>query len=116
MGKKQFEQHLSRRVLTEEGWSFFCSICGCYLHESKFYKSKKTKWGIDNKCKEHYTRKEPDDDGEMDYLKLNPITESDFIETQKLLQRMGYKFGPDEKSVHDQFMDRHPELKNKTDE
>jgi hypothetical protein len=90
---------------------FFCRICGAFKSENDFYKSKKTKWGIDTKCKEHYTRKEPDDDGEMDYLKLNSITEQDFIDTQILLQKMGYKFGPNEKSVHEQFMDRHPDLK-----
>ena len=36
---------------------------------------------------------------------------NDFIETQKLLEKLGYKFGPDELSVHEQFMLRHPELK-----
>ena len=103
---KQFEQHLSRRILTDSGWEFFCRICGQYKPETDFYNSTKTKWGIDTKCKEHYTRKESDDDGEMDYLKLNPIKESDFIETQKLLERLGYTFNGEE-SVHQQFMKKH---------
>jgi hypothetical protein len=112
MKKKEFEQYLSRRIMTENGWEFFCSHCGCFKSENDFYKSNKTKWGIDNKCKIHYSRKDPDDDGEMNYLKLGPIKESDFIEVQKFLSRIGYKFGPDEKSVHEQFMDKYPELKN----
>lgn len=103
---KEFEKQLSRRVLTEDGWSFFCRICGEYKPESDFYKSTKTKWGIDVKCKLHYTRKNNDDDGEMNYLKLNPIKESDFVETQKLLEKLGYEFNGEE-SVHQQFMKKH---------
>lgn len=110
MGNKQFEQHLSRRVLTENGWEFFCRICGEYKPEHEFYNSNKTKWGIDTKCKMHYGKKDEDDDGEMDYLKLNPIKESDFIEVQTILEKMGYKFGPDEPTVHEQFMERHKDF------
>jgi hypothetical protein len=103
---KQFEQHLSRRIMTDKGWTFFCRICGQFKSETEFYKSNKTKWGIDTKCKLHYTRREPDDDGEMDYLKLNPIKENDFVETQKMLERLGYRFDTEE-SVHQQFMKKH---------
>jgi len=104
--KKQFEQYLSRRIMTENGWAFFCRICGEYKPETNFYNSNKTKWGIDNKCKEHYTKKE-DDDKEMDYIKFNPLKETDFIESQKLLERMGYKFGPHQPSISEQFNKRH---------
>lgn len=103
---KQFEKYLSRRILTDSGWEFFCRICGQFKPETDFYKSNKTKWGIDVKCKLHYGKKDPDDDGEMDYLKLNPIKESDFVETQKLLEKLGYRFDTNE-SVHEQFMRKH---------
>jgi hypothetical protein len=109
---KQFQQYLSRRVMTEEGWALFCVQCGQYVAETNFYKKKGSTWGYDSRCKIHYTRKDKDDDGEMDYLKLNPLTEDDFIQTQIMLEKMGFKFGPGEKSVHEQFMDRHPHLKN----
>ena len=58
---------------------------------------------MDTRCKIHYTRKESDDG--MDYLKLDALKEKDFIEAQKLLQRMGYEFGTD-KSIHQQFLDK----------
>lgn len=103
MGKQEFQQYLSRRVLTKDGWSFFCRICGTYLPETDFYKSRSGNWGMDTRCKIHYTRKESDDG--MDYLKLDALKEKDFIEAQKLLQRMGYKFGTD-KSIHQQFLDK----------
>lgn len=103
MGKQQFQQYLSRRILTKDGWCFFCRICGTYLPETDFYKSKNSNWGIDTRCKLHYGKKETDDD--MDYLKLDPLKEKDFIDTQKLLQKMGYKFGTD-KSIHEQFIEK----------
>ena len=107
MAKKHFQQYLSRRILLDNGsWGFFCRICGEYKPEVEFYKSKEGKWGLDSRCKMHYKRKEEDDDPEMDYLKLNPITEDDFIGTQKILERLGYEFGNGE-SVHNQFMKKH---------
>lgn len=106
MAKKQFEQYLSRRMLGNDGgWVYFCRVCGLYLPESQFYKSKTTRWGLDSRCKIHHSRKDPADDGEMSYLKLNPITEDDFIGTQKILERMGYTFTG--QTVHEQFMNKH---------
>lgn len=108
---KQFEQHLSRRIMGEDGyWLYFCRICGTYLNEKQFYNSQKSKWGIDSRCKIHYKKTKEDIDPEMDYLKLDALTEEDFIETQKLLERMGYKFCEGCPSVHEQFMER---VKNK---
>lgn len=106
MTKKQFQQYLSRRILGDNGFQYFCRICGEYKPETDFYKSKESIWRIDTKCKIHYTRKETDEDDEMSYLKLNPLKENDFIETQKLLERMGYDFSTGE-SVHQQFMKKH---------
>lgn len=106
MTKKQFQQYLSRRILGDNGFQYFCRICGEYKPENDFYKSKESIWKVDTKCKIHYTRKEKDDDPEMDYLKLNPLKENDFVETQKLLERMGYDFSTGE-SIHDQFLKKH---------
>jgi hypothetical protein len=103
MGKNEFQKYLSRRMMGPEGWMFFCRICGTYLPESNFYKSRGTYWGLDTKCKIHYTKKDIDDDPSMNYLKLNPITEQDFVDTQKLLMKLGYTFESDE-SIHQQFM------------
>jgi hypothetical protein len=106
MAKKQFEYHLSRRMLGDNGgWVYFCRVCGVYLPENEFYKSKNTKWGLDSRCKLHHSRKDEDDDGEMNYLKLNPITEDDFIGTQQILERLGYTFTGE--TVHNQFMKKY---------
>jgi len=111
MATKEFQQYLSRRILTEHGWSFFCRLCGEYKPEADFYKSKKNLWGLDSKCKIHYTNtKDTEDMSDMDYMKLSPVKESDFINVQVMLERMGYKFGEGEESVHQQLMNK---MKNK---
>jgi len=100
---KEFQKYLSRRILGDNGFEYFCRICGEYKPEVDFYKSKEGLWKIDTKCKIHYTRKNKEEDDGMEHLKLNPLKESDFIETQQLLERMGYRFDI-EQSVHEQFM------------
>ena len=107
MAKKQFEQYLSRRMMAETGWVYFCRQCGLYLPEEQFYKAKDTRWGLDSRCKIHHSRKDNDDDGEMDYLKLNTISDEDFIGTQRLLENLGYSFGPNELPIYEQFNIRH---------
>jgi len=103
----QIEKNLKRRMWREDGIYYFCRICGDYLHESNFYKSNKGFFKIDTKCKLHYTKKDKDDDGEMDYLKLNPLTDDDFKGAQRLLEQLGYKFDMDSPPVHIQFNQRH---------
>ena len=106
MAKKQFEYHLSRRMLGDNGyWLFFCRGCGTYLPETEFYKNKTNRWGLDSRCKIHHSRRDADDDGEMSYLKLNPITEEDFIETQEFLQKIGYTFTGE--TVNQQFLKKY---------
>jgi len=107
MGREIINYNLRRRMWRTDGIYYFCRICGDYLREDNFYKSTRTKWGIDTKCKIHYTKREPDDDGEMDYLKLNPIRDEDFKGTQMILERLGYKFGSEYPPVHIQFNQRH---------
>ena len=103
----EFERYLKRRMLTEEGWVYFCRICGTYKPEDEFYTSKTGPFRIDTKCKEHYTRKEDDDNGEMDYIKLDPLKEEHFYETQIVLKNLGYEIGPDSLPVHIQFNKKH---------
>lgn len=78
MGKEQIEFNLKRRMLTETGWVYFCRICGNYLNEDQFYKSKSSPFKIDTKCRLHYTKKNVDDDSSMNYLKLDPLSDEDF--------------------------------------
>jgi hypothetical protein len=105
MGK--FEKYLGRRFLGETGWLYFCRICGDYKDESEFYKRRDTPFQMDSRCKLHYQKNHKDDDKENHHLKLNPLREQDFIDAQKLLERLGYKFGPNEDTVHTQFIKKY---------
>lgn len=106
-GKKKFETYLSRRIIgPKDGPLFFCRLCGKYQPENQFYKKKGGKWGLDSKCKIHYTRNNEDDDPEMNYLKLDPIKESDFKNVQELLISLGYSFDKGI-SIHQQFKNKH---------
>jgi len=107
MGQENINRNLKRRMWTEQGIVYFCRICGEYKLENEFYKSKTGPFKIDTKCKIHYTKKEPDDDGSMDYMKLNPLTDEDFKGAQNLLEALGYKFGVGVPPVHEQFNQRH---------
>jgi hypothetical protein len=103
----EFDKYLSRRYLGEQGWLYFCRICGDYKPEGEFYTRKDTPFSIDTRCKIHYRKASKEDDGENTHLNLNPLREQDFVETQKFLERLGYKFGPNEESVHIQFIKKH---------
>lgn len=98
------DKYLNRRIWTDGGIMYFCRICGKYLPQDQFYKRKDSKWGLDSKCKLHYKKMEKeDDDAEMDYLKLSPLKESDFIHATELLQLLGYDTT---KNIHEQFKKR----------
>lgn len=101
------KQFLNRRIWdANNGVSYFCSICGAYKPEAQFYKSKRTKWGVDTKCKSHYTKRDVDRDKSNDHLKFNRLTESDFIGARHLLQRLGYDTSGST-SVYNQFINKH---------
>ena len=103
----KIEKNLKRRMWREDGVYYFCRICGTYLNENNFYKSTRGPFKIDTKCKLHYTSKDKDDDGEMNYLKLNPLTDSDFEGAQRVLETLGYSFDMDSPPIHIQFNQRH---------
>jgi len=106
MTRNNFKQYLSRRMMSKDGWVYFCRQCGTYLPEKDFYKRKDTPWGLDVSCKNHGQKIKTEYDPEMEYLKLNPLTEQDFYETQEVLKMMGFCFDCG-KTVHEQFMEKH---------
>ena len=107
---KRFEQHLNLRIMGKDGWLYFCRQCGDYLPANQFYKRNGTTWGYNSSCKNHGQSVKTEYDPEMEYLKLNPITEKDFIDMRKFLTLLGYCVDCD-KSIHEQFMDKYPQLK-----
>lgn len=112
MGSKKIESFLRRRIMGEDGhWLLFCRLCGEYKSETQFYNSKHTPFGKTYKCRDHYVKDTEKPDPEFDYLKMNPISDKDFTETEKVLRNLGYKFGPGELPVWQQFNNKH-NLKN----
>jgi len=107
MAQERILQNLKRRMWSEDGILYFCRICGTYRNETEFYKSKTGPFRIDTKCKLHYTKKDPEDDGEMDYMKLDPLQDHHFIQAQKVLENLGYNFGVDSPPIHIQFNKKH---------
>ena len=96
---------LNRRIWDKDkGVSYFCSICGQYKPEKDFYKSKRNSWGVETRCKIHFTKKDKDEDNDNSHLKFTRLEESDFIGARKLLQQLGYDTSKD---VHQQFKNKH---------
>ena len=107
MGKEQINFNLRRRMLTDNGWLYFCRNCGTYLPETNFYKSKTGPFKISTQCKLHYSKKDKDEPDGMEYLKLDPLQDEDFTGTQRLLEKLGYQFGIDTPPIYEQFNQRH---------
>jgi len=96
---------INRRIWDkDEGLSYFCTICGKYKPEKEFYNRKNSKFGKENRCKIHFTKRDRLEDREGQHLKFNRLTEQDFVEARNLLQKLGYDTTKD---VHKQFKERH---------
>lgn len=106
MANTKVQRLQKRRIMSPTGWLYFCNQCGDYKPEDEFYKSKSTPFGFTYKCRLHFKYDEPADP-KFDYLKLNPITDEDLDETQKVLEQLGYKFGADQTPVWEQFNKKH---------
>lgn len=102
-----FERLLSRRIMGEDGWEFFCSQCGKYQPETSFFKKKGTKWGIDTRCKLHQLKykEEKLNDPETEHLEIKLLKEDDFKMTKEFLLSIGYTFDT-KKTVHQQFIEK----------
>lgn len=108
MSSDIINRYLKRRIMGADGnWHLFCRLCGEYKPETEFYNSKGTPFGKTYKCKIHYLKNTEEISNEFDYLKLNPITDKDFIETEKVLLTLGYKIGPGELPIWRQFELKH---------
>lgn len=108
MVSKRIDSLLNRRFIGPDGnWFLFCRLCGEYKPESEFYNSKSGKFGKTYKCKQHYKKSDEPVDPEFNYLNLTPLTDNDFVQTENLLKRLGYKIGPDELPIWKQFEIKH---------
>ena len=101
------EKYLNRRIWDKDlGLCYFCTICGAYKPEKEFYKSKRTAWGKDTRCKIHTKNKEKDD-GTNNHLKLSKVKEEDFLGARELLKKLGYDTSHPTLSIHEQLINKH---------
>lgn len=105
------DKYERRRIMGVNGWLYFCRQCGDYFPYKDFHKRKNSYWGINASCKKHNkVQDKVEDSDDMSHLKLQPITEDDWVQVRSLLKSLGYCYDCG-KSIHQQFMDRHPKLK-----
>lgn len=108
MGQKHIHSNLHRRMLTDNGWIYFCRVCGKFLPEENFYKQPRGRFGLNSKCKLHFGNQKTEPvDKEMEYLKLGPIQDEDFQGVQEFLGKLGYEFGPNADPIYKQFEQKH---------
>lgn len=101
------KEFLNRRIWdAERGLCYFCTICGTYRPEDEFYKSKRTAWGKDTRCKLHF-RNRIKDEGGNDHLKLAKLKEEDFIGAKKLLKSLGYDTSDPDNPIHLQVANKY---------
>lgn len=107
MGRKQLPQ---KRILSDEGWLNYCSMCEGYKPEHEFNKDKNRPFGRYYICKEHRREKynernniDPNDG--LEHIKLVFVKESDEEGKDRFLSGIGYDLEGD-KSIHEQFLQR----------
>ena len=105
MGRKKLPQ---KRIFSEEGWLYYCSMCEGYKPESEFNKDRNRPFGMYYICKEHRKEKynernniDPNDG--LDHIKLVFVNESDEEGKDRFLEGMGYDLT---KNIHKQFIKR----------
>lgn len=105
MGRKKQPQ---KRIFSEEGWLYYCSMCEGYKPEDEFNSDKNRPFGKYYICKDHRREKyneknniDPDDG--LDHLKLVFVNESDEEGKDRFLKAMGYDLNED---IHQQFLKR----------
>jgi len=108
MSNNRINSLVNRRFIGPDGkWFLFCRLCGTYKSEDEFYNSKDGKFGKTYKCKQHYQKTNEPVDTEFNYLNLQVLTDEDFIQTENLLKKLGYKIGPEELPIWIQFEIKH---------
>lgn len=103
-------EFLNRRMMTEDGWVYFCRQCMVYKPENEFYKRSDSSFGVDYRCKIHRKpgpKTTTKTDKSMSYLKLHTLRDSDFEETEKVLTILGYNICPTCLPVWEQFNKKH---------
>lgn len=95
-----------KRIFSDEGWLYYCSMCNGYKPEYEFHNDKNRPFGKYYICKEHRLEKyqsENEPMGDMSYLKLVYVSKYDIREKNILLTKLGYDI---DENVYEQFLNR----------
>ncbi len=105
MGRKKQPQ---KRIFSEDGWLYYCSMCEGYKPEDEFNKDKNRPFGKYYICKEHRKEKyneknEIDPNDGLEHIKLVFVSDNDEEGKDRFLEGMGYDLTKD---IHQQFIKR----------
>ena len=103
MGRKRKPQ---KRIFSDDGWLYYCSMCQGYKPEVEFHKDKNRPFGVYYICKEHRQLKyreinPPVED--MDHIRMVFVSDDDYKQKDLLLTRLGYDI---KEEIHKQFLQR----------
>lgn len=102
-----------KRILTEDGWLYFCVDCHDYHKWDAFYRNRDRPFGIMPTCSKSKKGKQTKSDPELAHLKLGNVTEKDIQATIDFLELMGYDTTG---NVHEQFLKKYEKLLSKKSE
>ena len=104
MGRKRKS---TKRIMSDEGWLYYCSQCEGYKPESEFNKDRNRPFNVYYICKDHrrenYREKNGEPDKDLEHLKLVFVSQSDYDEKDRFLEALGYDLSKD---IHQQFLER----------
>ena len=104
--------YVVKRVMTDEGWRYYCTECCDYHPIQQFYKAANRPFGIFSHCSKlkHPTKKknritDPSlSKVDTSHLKLNKVNEEDIKNTIDFLEQIGYDTTG---NVHEQFIKKY---------
>ena len=101
MGRKRKAE---KRIMSEEGWLYYCNNCQIHLPEEEFNNDKNRPFGKYYICKdcrkEQYKNRNGIEDG-LEHIKLTYASPEQKEMVNVLLQRLGYDTS---KNIHQQFL------------
>lgn len=101
-----------KRIMTDEGWKYFCTECSEYHHYDAFYRAPGRPFGIFSTCSKQKQKTKGRgtkidhslDKIDTSHLKLNKVSQEHIEETIDLLKLLGYDTSG---NVHEQFIKKH---------
>jgi len=105
--RERLTGYSKRRIMTDDGWKYFCADCNDFHPKSWFYLDQKKPFGVFPSCSRNKgagtTKKSEKSDVLTKHLKMQPISEDDIRIVLGFLTHLGYDV---DKGVHQQWMEK----------